>query len=893
MSASREPSPPAGDGDGEDDMDLDDNGSGGNVPGEENGNYDGNAQHVEADDPHQDNPDNDDDDGDAAADEPNNNQDRGQRGSGVEREPHEMNQAQDEDEEEEEEIEDDGDDSGSVPADILEESSVASDSEEDWQEPRSRRRSQKTLPKSAKCKNCEKLKNDWNEEVEKLEAERRESDRRFNARIRELEDEIQRLRARGSLPLGDPWQDRLGPLLEEYRNRGRRDNGLYRGYEKIYFDSCRQGNMSISSRVVHPNLFLEECAFEEAEISFHFHKQMILDRYGHLDYLPGVPWLIRHIILPFRYTRLRPLRLLENAPFQPFQFERLPVDVQRRIWAEIIPSCQLIHFLSRLDRYNPPLQFEPENLRFPNRFHIGDTLPAVAIADQPSRYLRYFHVSKRWYYATTYLFYATNTFAFSSLGEWGRFCECIGMARLQRLVNVELTWQGALSPKQEDQISIRKLPLQWFMHTPKLRTLVIHISESGKDHMRRAYEMRKQAEYYEDFTTDQDHEGNDRNEATMSLFAMESRRTGLQPNFRKNRSMRTVQGMDFIYQLRGMRWVKFYDLNNPGEEIRDSSFVEDVNNVTTRKKNPSAAFKAEVDNLLPLTALQEKIPEEPNADEEPGARHQAPFTPDDKMRELVESFYDDTLVDDVPEDVPEDASDTSSSGISGFSSDSGDSWDSSSGGSSGSSSSRSSSGTNGSAEVIDLDIEMEDNNSASGLSRDNNQQASDVDMSDAENGSGSRSRPNSGGHLNKRCRKTVPGSKYSVIVVDDNQNGDGDNDVRTDSGLFVPSGSCSARSNNISDRSNRSNGTGTTDRDLAGLIDLTLDDEDDDEVEEIENPSTQRRDDYNNGQDDESADGSGTTIKKEDSNSSNDSSTSRGTHIRGNSKRSREDDGLD
>ncbi|KAI2771688.1 hypothetical protein F4815DRAFT_488792 [Daldinia loculata] len=61
--------------------------------------------------------------------------------------------------------------------------------------------------------------------------------------------------------------------------------------------------------------------------------------------------------------------------------------------------------------------------------------------------------------------HGANTFAFSSLGEWHRFCNGIGTARVQRLVNVELMWHGALMPKHETRISQRTLGLKCLVPT--------------------------------------------------------------------------------------------------------------------------------------------------------------------------------------------------------------------------------------------------------------------------------------------------------------------------------------------------------------------------------------------------------------------------------------------
>jgi hypothetical protein len=65
--------------------------------------------------------------------------------------------------------------------------------------------------------------------------------------------------------------------------------------------------------------------------------------------------------------------------------------------------------------------------------------------------------------------------------------------------------------------------------------------------------------------------------------------------------------MDYIYELRGMDWVRFYDFNEAlqaGEDsrkpIRDWSFAEDITNATTLAKVPKLKERAQLGNLEPL-----------------------------------------------------------------------------------------------------------------------------------------------------------------------------------------------------------------------------------------------------------------------------------------------------
>ncbi|KAI0421568.1 hypothetical protein F5X98DRAFT_370697 [Xylaria grammica] len=603
------------------------------------------------------------------------------------------------------------DDSGNVTPEVLE-GLLYDDDDNERQSSRSKPHASKSKSrpkskaKSKKCKKCEEIKEQWNREVNELKEEFETKERALNAEIRRLKDEIARLKAGRGVDWGEPWHERLPDLLDRMRQEDPND------------------------------LRLEMVMYTPREIEEHFTQQALLDRYN------GAPD-----------------DLQENAFFP---FNRLPLRIQCRIWKMIIPNNQLVHCLSRLDPMNPPLyDYTPgSELRFPSRFHFGDGPCCVAKADRPSRYLDYFLVCKRWYYVTAHLFYATNTFAFSSLGEFGRFCNGIGKARTERLVNVELMWIGALMPRQRKGISLRQQPLAWFMYTSRLRTLVVHINESDRSCMRRPHEMVNQDDYFTDFGSDEyaSHEAEDQ----LDIFQMEVRRTDLQPNYRKNRSMRTVQGMDFLYQLRGMRWVRFYDTNENQTRtyINDWSFLRDLNGVATMKKSDSMEFRTEVENLRPLTGLKD-------------------FHITDDIREIVEGFYDDSPVDVVSEHGSETSSSSSSSeysGFSGFSTTPSASSDSDSGSSVGShSSSRSATYYSG----MDRDIHEIDSDSDTEMGDDDNGSGAETPDGDTSGSNSSSGRSSHSGFNNRNSHPddsglhtTVSPQPNNVIVIED----DGDND---------------------------------------------------------------------------------------------------------------------
>lgn len=128
-------------------------------------------------------------------------------------------------------------------------------------------------------------------------------------------------------------------------------------------------------------------------------------------------------------------------------------------------------------------------------------------------------------------------------------------------------------------------------------------------------------------------------------------KTAGQPNHRLTRCLRATFGIDYVYQLRGLYWVHVYDLDreiiNPDRskaQIRDQSFVIDVERVTTQEKVPSRAENSKLENLDPLWPVsgQGWIPSA------------ADF---DRIRPL---FHEDNGYDNRPNDLDHDA--TSSQG---------------------------------------------------------------------------------------------------------------------------------------------------------------------------------------------------------------------------------------
>ncbi|KAI8626443.1 hypothetical protein F5Y19DRAFT_446565 [Xylariaceae sp. FL1651] len=719
----------------------------------------------------------------------------------------------------------DNDDSGDVDPGIMNNMSDDDESETSLRH---------AVPRpSPRCRECERIKMTWKEDVTELRAVHNQIVSDLNTRIKQLEQEIARLKNKRTLQL-DPW----GPRLVDFLDGNPREGD--RRYNTIYRDSCRQGGMSVDTNIRHPDLSLQIEERSLATIREYFARQILGSRYElRFDEIQGLAQRLRPIIFPLPG---RPLLFLEDTPQQPFHFERLPIDIQYRIWKLIVPNRKLIHCLSRLDPVNHPLDFSPTStgMGFPRRFHIGHSPCCIATADKPYRILRCLLVSKRWYFVTAHIFYASNTFAFSSLGEFGRFCNNIGKARVQRLVNMEIMWHAARTPRQPDKISLRKLPLAWLMKTSRLQTLVIHINESEKSYMRRAYEMQHEEDYYKDFANEDEFL-----EDELDLFGMEVRRTDIQPNYRKYRSLRTVQGMDFVYQLRGMKWVRFYDSNAGGSRtmVKDWSFVQDVNNQVTMKKSDSMALRTEIENLQPLTGLED-------------------FEPSDEIMELVKRLYDDTSLSYVSVGGSETSLSTASFDRSAVSIASDDSFDSGYGDDSGDPSRNSLRGHNSGpgrideAIELDSDTEMDDDDDLS--KHGGSHQGSDISNINSSSGTSSHSGSSGDDHPGDSGLNTTitPQPRSQPPVIDLTQDDEGDNGRRSSDtdhgssteGLFVRSGSCTA--NTVTDFSSdegllvRLGGHGrnasnviidlTSDKQPDMYIDLTLNDDESDDAMKVD-----------------------------------------------------------
>lgn len=115
----------------------------------------------------------------------------------------------------------------------------------------------------------------------------------------------------------------------------------------------------------------------------------------------------------------------------------------------------------------------------------------------------------------------------------------------------------------------------------------------------------------------------------------------IHPNFRGFRSLRTIQGMDYVYSLRGLDQAEFWDFDRwlhtkeRKRPVRDWHFVKDVNNSVRRPKEAGDRCKSQLRNLFPslnsfepsdadweillrgLGVVEENSPEDSSSDSDP------------------------------------------------------------------------------------------------------------------------------------------------------------------------------------------------------------------------------------------------------------------------------------
>ncbi|KAK9415157.1 hypothetical protein SUNI508_02005 [Seiridium unicorne] len=431
--------------------------------------------------------------------------------------------------------------------------------------------------------------------------------RRLNLRILNLEAEVRDMPGPCI-----PWVELMDDLLHE-RPRDLNDNVV--DWDVVFQASCRKMNMSQDPATVHPNLSWKGRRCNDQELRRPY-QDILRDAAINRGIGPS-PAINQDIPYP---------------NMEEFSFANLPMELQKRVFELIFFKKGVIHCLSRLNVLDQPAA--PANFPLtcsgddglPRRFVFGNQRGSAVPTWKPNDVLYPLLVCKRWLYIGGHAFYGMNTFAFSSLGEFGRFFTGIGQARAERVAHGELLWHGSIMPRHETRINQRTKPLKWLTQMKRLETLVVFIAEKDEGRIRRKYEFPKVRRSNKHNVSDRDRDFTEENIADLNAPQSLLKRTAVQPNWRGNRSLRTCHGIDYIYQLRGMQWVRFYEVDPARKIIRDWSFIDDVNSQVTMPKNRTLAIESDLRNLTTLGGLDRYIPE-------------------DQDEAMIASFYE---TDDLP-----------------------------------------------------------------------------------------------------------------------------------------------------------------------------------------------------------------------------------------------------
>ncbi|EEY23169.1 conserved hypothetical protein [Verticillium alfalfae VaMs.102] len=243
-------------------------------------------------------------------------------------------------------------------------------------------------------------------------------------------------------------------------------------YHVIYRRMCEEENMSIKSSLLHPNLKLREPDDEELAA------QLLNpdgDAPGENNEMGDNPVnhraarnVVGEVVTQATHAtdtgdeELFVVETKDNHKERPRRsFDSMPPEVQAKIVRQV--------------------------LEYPGRSFIAfhDWTLIANSAPFPHTSVHFLGV---------HAFYGLNTFAFSSLGEFGRFCRGIGSARAQRIQHIEILWQGnqtlTFTPTSRGQwTSRRTYDTSELLKMRRLKTVVIHIDESSRGRRRRPHEL--------------------------------------------------------------------------------------------------------------------------------------------------------------------------------------------------------------------------------------------------------------------------------------------------------------------------------------------------------------------------------------------------------------------
>ncbi|KAM0561139.1 hypothetical protein ACHAPJ_003643 [Fusarium lateritium] len=265
-------------------------------------------------------------------------------------------------------------------------------------------------------------------------------------------------------------------------------------------------------------------------------------------------------------------RLGSEEEVHPFRFNELENEAKIMILRYLLVfDGEIVHAISRLDPFYEPSSVHRNcngQLSLFHRFHIGREEVSLTFGTiHPQILLAPLLVCKQWNLIGSSLFYGAN--------------KC----KLQHVQHIELLWMGSqkLTYERDERgkyTSRRTHDLAYLPEACRLKSVSIHLPESAKQYMRRKHEPSQMVDFLVNKTTGQ-------------------------PNFRRFRSLRTLQGLDYLHCLRGIHEMTFWDYTKWRKSelkmpVRDWTFVRDINDVVRREKTLEDEHFSQLRYLAPL-----------------------------------------------------------------------------------------------------------------------------------------------------------------------------------------------------------------------------------------------------------------------------------------------------
>ncbi|KAG9251309.1 uncharacterized protein F5Z01DRAFT_639455 [Emericellopsis atlantica] len=271
--------------------------------------------------------------------------------------------------------------------------------------------------------------------------------------------------------------------------------------------------------------------------------------------------------------------------------DKLPPVILTRILDHILVFNDNVHVISRPDPHHAPIlqthqqgrRVTADEMAIPRRFFIGSGKCSITYAIRPRHLLAAFGVNRRWNALGTAIFYGNND----------RFSMGIGNI-LQHIGHISFLWKGTqclIFPRQYETLknglkgttakyaSRRTHGLGLLPQAIRLKTIRIHVQESSEKCIRRQHETGGARRYMNDMTVGQ-------------------------PNNRRKRNLKTLQGVDNLECLRGVKWIQLFDFDHwlcRGKlvPVCDFSFVQCVQSQIYRHKDGEAQELSEMSGIHP------------------------------------------------------------------------------------------------------------------------------------------------------------------------------------------------------------------------------------------------------------------------------------------------------